>query len=63
MTPEEYDAKIHQMRVLMADDPDPLSEEGKLLLQLVAEIEIYEAEHFPLDEGPVEDTEVEDCAV
>ncbi len=54
-TPEDYRATLHEVSVLMQNDPDMGTEAGDRLDVLVTLVQAYEARHFPMDApDPVE---------
>lgn len=48
MTPREYQQALKRAEVLMCEDPDPASFQGRELLALVAAIEAYESRIYPM---------------
>lgn len=48
MTPHTYVLTLKRISKLMDSDPDPFSEEGQELLELVKEIEEYEERLYPI---------------
>lgn len=48
MTPVEYQAALYRVEVLMVEDPDPASFQGRELLALVDAIETYEDKIYPM---------------
>lgn len=54
-TDQEYREALAEASVLIDLDPEPDSEDGKKLLALVAVVEAYEADHYPVPSpDPVE---------
>lgn len=48
MTPHAYVLTLKRIDKLMDLDPDPLTEEGQELLELVKEVEEYEERVYPI---------------
>ena len=48
MTPTEYQTALYRVEVLMEEDPDPASFQGRELLALVNTIEAYEEKMYPI---------------
>ena len=48
MTPQAYVLTLKRISKLMSSDPDPFSEEGQELLELVGEVEEYEERLYPI---------------
>lgn len=48
MTPHAYVLTLRRIDKLMDLDPDPLTEEGQELLELVKEVEQYEERVYPI---------------
>ena len=48
MTPVEYQTALYRVEVLMEEDPEPTSFQGRELLALVDAIETYEDRIYPI---------------
>jgi hypothetical protein len=48
MTPVEYQTALYRVEVLMVEDPEPESLQGRELLALVDAIETYEDRIYPM---------------
>ena len=50
MNEQQYRQGLAIVSALVAIDPEPASQEGKVLARWSAQVEAYEREHFPLPE-------------